>query len=126
MKEKTHQKFEVPTTDLICRGKSVLVKQVSLEAKAKSGIIIAETTKEKKPTGILVAVGPDCKDDLKEGIGRLVYYNAYANLTAIDGNNNTLMMLDDQAIYYFISESTILMDDTDIKTARIDIDNSGN
>src|SRR3972149_6859910 len=101
------------TTDLIPRGKSVLIKQVSLEAKSKSGIIIAESKNTTKPTGIIIACGPDCKQDLIDGIGKYVSFNPYSNLQLIDGHNNVFYFMEDMDIRCFISESTIMMDAND-------------
>lgn len=109
-------------TDLIPRGKSVLVKHVELESKSKSGIIITEHKHAMKPTGILIACGPDCKQDLLDSIGKYVSFNPFSNLQVIDNYNNTYYMMEDFDVRFFISENTIIMDATAEKVKRIDID----
>lgn len=123
MKTKKDKKgIEVPKTDLTPRGRSILVQQISFETKAASGLIIAESRATIRPTGIIVACGPDCKDDIKEGIGRPVLFNPYANLQIIDGHNNVYYFMEDMDVRCFIHENTIIMDNADMKFARIDIE----
>lgn len=119
-------KNKVPITDLIPRGKSVLIKQVSIESKSKSGIILAEGKNQTKPIGIIVACGADCKQDLKDNIGRLVAINPFSNLQLIDGNNNVFLFMEDQDVRCFITEDTIMLDASDEKVKRIDIDRTVN
>lgn len=121
MKTKTDENKIV--TDLVPRGKSVYVKPITLAPMTKSSIIIAESATSQKPTAIIVAVGPDCKDDLKNGIGKIVMHNPFANLTVIDRYNNILLFMEDQDIRSFISEETIVMDASDKVEKRIDIPN---
>lgn len=109
-------------TDLIPRGKSLYVKPISLNPITKSNIIISESTKTPKPTAIIWAVGPDCKDDLKNGIGKIVMHNPFSNLTVIDRYNNILLFMEDMDIRSFIDETTVVMDASDEKIARIDIE----
>jgi co-chaperonin GroES (HSP10) len=113
---------QTPKTDLVPRGKSVLIKQISLEQKTKSSIILAEGKNQTRPTGMLIACGPDCKQDLIDGIGSLVSFNPFSNLQLIDGYNNVYYFMEDFDIRCFITKDTIMMDANDEHVKRIDID----
>jgi len=119
-------KTEKIKTDLIPRGKSVLIKQVTLEQKTKSSIILAEGKNQTRPTGMIIACGPDCKQDLIDGIGKLVAFNPFCNLQLIDGYNNVYFFMEDYDIRCFINENTIMLDSSDEHVKRIDIDNTVN
>jgi len=125
MKTKTTEPAKI-ITDLVLRNKDVIIKHIVTESKSKSGIIIAESKNAIRPTGIIVACGPDCKQDLLDGIGRMVMFNPFANLQLTDGYNNTYYYMQDADVRCFITADTIIMDANDEHVKRIDIDNSGN
>jgi co-chaperonin GroES (HSP10) len=119
-------KTEKIKTDLVLRNKDVIIKHIITESKSKSGIIIAEAKNSIRPTGVLIACGPDCKQDLIDGVGRMVMFNPYANLQLTDGYNNTYYYMTDSDVRCFITEDTIIMDANDESVKRIDIDKSVN
>lgn len=120
MKNKNQKSAQI-ITDLECREKSVLIFRTQEESKTLNGVIISETTKEPRPIGILVAVGPLCKEDLQKGIGRKVLYNRFANLEVVDGNGNVLMAMEDHDVKYFIPDNSTILDDSGEKKKRINI-----
>jgi len=109
------------TTDLIPRKKSVLVQRLNEQTQTTGGIIIAEVSKEPSIRAIIVAVGPGCDQDLKDGIGKRVTINRYANLELIDGLGNTFVMIDDNDVQCFISDNTTTMDESAKKLKRVDV-----
>ncbi len=111
-------------TDIEPRGKSVAILRVSLETKSGSGIIIPETTKEPRPTGIIVSCGPDCPSDIQEAVKtrRICMFNKYANLELTDGYNNTLLSMHEQDVQCWITEDTVCLDKSATVEKRIDID----
>lgn len=110
-----------PLTELIPREKSVLIERIHENIQTAAGIIVADSSLDLKPVGAIVAVGPECDDDLKAAIGRKVVFNKYANLEVTDRKGKTYLMMFQSDVYCYIGTETIVLDDESKKYKRIDI-----
>ncbi len=79
-------------------GDRVLVRRVEEETKAKGGIIIPDTAKEKPQEGEIVAVGPGARDDdgkipaLEVKVGDRILFGKWSGTEVkIDGEDLIIM-----------------------------------
>lgn len=79
------------STKLTPVGYRVIAKQLDVEAKTKSGIILPDTAKDKPEVAIVVAVGPSVKN-LKKG--DKVVYKTYSSPIKIDGEEYLFLSVD--------------------------------
>lgn len=70
--------------------KNVVLKKEEQEQKTASGIILSTETKELPSIGKVVAVGPECKANLKEG-DRVVFKQYSGTKVTLDDEEYTVI-----------------------------------
>lgn len=91
-------------------GDRVIVKQAEAEAQTKSGLILADTAKEKPQKGTVIAVGEGKWDEegkrripLDVKVGDTVVYSKYGGTEVkVDGEEYLILRADD--IYAIVAE----------------------
>lgn len=83
-------------------GDRVIVKQAEAESQTKSGLILADTAKEKPQKGTIVAAGPGKLSDAGERVvldvktGDTVIYSKYGGTEIkVDGEEYLILRADD-------------------------------
>lgn len=75
----------------------VVVKRVTEEVKMASGIVLADTAKEKPQKGEVVAAGPGKKGKAQVKAGQIVLFKKYGP-TEVEVDGEELLILDEEDI----------------------------
>jgi chaperonin GroES len=111
-------KVEVPEGFPVPLGSTVFIFMKSFEQKTKDGIIIPESNKSVTNTGVIMAVGPECKRGLLPG--HRVIYNAYADQEIIY-SSHAYKMMNEIDVFAILPESAIAATSTLSEAQRISL-----
>ena len=105
---------------IIPRSNKIMVMKKSIDAGAtRSGLFIPETANSHLPVGVIVALGPDCKEDLR--IGQLVWYNMACNMTQWIHGVEYIMMNDIDVYHFYNPDGKVVLLDGNIGTHQKDL-----
>lgn len=79
--------LEVP---LLPRKNKVVIKKVDSQRVTAAGLIIPEINKSNRPLGRIIALGPECPDDLRIGL-LVVYDTAFDFPLVLDGMDYVML-----------------------------------
>lgn len=105
---------------IIPRGNKVMVMKKSLAASAtRSGIHIPASNNSHLPVGLIVALGPECKEDLR--VGQLVWYNMACNITQWIEGEEYIMMYDIDVYHHYNPNGKVFLVDGAVDVHQKDI-----
>ena len=84
-------------TKLIPLAGYVVVKRMAEEMKTASGIVLADTAKEKPQEGEVVAAGPGKKGKAQVKVGQIVLFKKYGP-TEVEVDGEELLILEEEDV----------------------------
>ena len=87
---------------LIPNGNRVIVQRKTAESETAGGIIIPGADEKKLNEGVIVAVGPDCKEYMKNG--EYVIFDAFAGKEVVHEGQDFAVLEEDDIVVFVRGE----------------------